>query len=263
MSKSLDIFAPVIIDIGTERFSHSLMLALNQLAAFDGLCIIQFYPDRGPQVLCDDLPRADYKVFWQTYMKGAYLLDPFYRICAEGRSGMFHLREIMPEGFTTSSYYKNYFAPAENIDEINYLLQADGFSVLIGLSRSVKFRRFSAAEGKKMDHATSMVETLVLKHIELIGANHSEATAYDQPAALKERLDSFGKLELTVREHEIAHLMLLGYSSKAAANQLEISPATERVHRKSIYRKMNVNSHAELLAQAFNFLIDPEESIPS
>ncbi|MBL4601308.1 MAG: helix-turn-helix transcriptional regulator, partial [Emcibacteraceae bacterium] len=50
------------------------------------------------------------------------------------------------------------------------------------------------------------------------------------------------------REYEISLLMLRGLSSKATANILNISPATENTHRKNIYKKMKVNSHAELLA---------------
>ena len=60
-------------------------------------------------------------------------------------------------------------------------------------------------------------------------------------------LDRFDA-RLTQREIETARLILQGFSSKAIAQQLGISPETVKVHRRNLYHKLNVNGHGELFA---------------
>lgn len=57
-----------------------------------------------------------------------------------------------------------------------------------------------------------------------------------------------GSSNLTNRELEIVHLLLSGFSSKGIAQKLKISPETVKGHRKHIYTKLGVKSHAELFA---------------
>lgn len=51
-----------------------------------------------------------------------------------------------------------------------------------------------------------------------------------------------------MREVETARLILQGFSSKAIAQQLGISPETVKVHRRNLYHKLNVSGHGELFA---------------
>jgi DNA-binding CsgD family transcriptional regulator len=53
---------------------------------------------------------------------------------------------------------------------------------------------------------------------------------------------------LTEREIETARLILQGFSSKAIAQRLGISPETVKVHRRNLYNKLQINGHAELFA---------------
>lgn len=63
-------------------------------------------------------------------------------------------------------------------------------------------------------------------------------------ATLLDRFDA----RLTAREVETARLILQGFSSKAIAQQLSISPETVKVHRRNLYHKLNVSGHGELFA---------------
>lgn len=67
----------------------------------------------------------------------------------------------------------------------------------------------------------------------------------------------FGSGVLTVREREIAHLMLRGHSVKSTAQVLGISPETVRMHRKNLYTKLAINSRTELFA-LFYRMADPQ-----
>ena len=65
---------------------------------------------------------------------------------------------------------------------------------------------------------------------------------------VKEVLNGFGENILTDRERDIARLIISGYSSQAAADKLNISPGTERVHRAKVYAKLNLRSNSELFS---------------
>lgn len=249
----------VIKAVGTTDFGSELVGVVNELVPFDGAAIILFHPHYSPTVLHQGLPEEDSKVFRESYMKGAYLLDPFYRLAMEGRSGLFSIRDIAPPGFFSSSYFKQYFSPAGIIDEVNYLVQApEGIFGLVSISRSVEMKRYSKPANARFEMLENLIEEAVVRHIELQGAPFKSILPTYRPVLMQERLDKFSRDVLTDREYEIVHLMLRGFSSKATANLLDISPATERTHRKNIYRKMDVKSHAELLADAFDFLMQDE-----
>ena len=70
------------------------------------------------------------------------------------------------------------------------------------------------------------------------------AEATDAPAPQAE--------QLTARETELLKLFVRGFSYKAAARELGISPLTVGGHVKAIYRKLEVNSRGEAVYAAMN-----------
>lgn len=58
---------------------------------------------------------------------------------------------------------------------------------------------------------------------------------------------------LTRREKEIIKLILKGYKSKQIAEELFLSPHTVRTHRKNIWHKLEISSHAQLFCFAREF----------
>lgn len=58
---------------------------------------------------------------------------------------------------------------------------------------------------------------------------------------------------LTAREREIANLASLGYSSKAIADRLVLSPRTVETHLRRVFNKLDISSR-EQLAPAFGLL---------
>lgn len=52
---------------------------------------------------------------------------------------------------------------------------------------------------------------------------------------------------LTPREKELFSLLLEGYTLKESAKQLSIKYSTANTHMTGIYKKLNVNSRAELI----------------
>ena len=64
-----------------------------------------------------------------------------------------------------------------------------------------------------------------------------------------EEADRFEQLELTPREREVAALLLSGRTARMVAGELRISEATVNLHTKHLYKKLNINSRAELFAR--------------
>ena len=63
---------------------------------------------------------------------------------------------------------------------------------------------------------------------------------------MKQALSSFGSGILTPREQQISGLILQGHSSKAIANQLNISLGTVKVHRKNIHTRLKTSTQSEI-----------------
>jgi len=65
---------------------------------------------------------------------------------------------------------------------------------------------------------------------------------------VRDAMSLFGAKVLSERELEIARLILRGYSSKAMAERLAISPETIKVHRRHLYAKLDISSQPELFS---------------
>jgi len=72
---------------------------------------------------------------------------------------------------------------------------------------------------------------------------------YSQPFAETEEINEREKLHLTPREEEIFTMLLSGAAPKEIAHTLKISYHTEHYHQKNLYRKLGIQSRAELFAR--------------
>lgn len=66
-------------------------------------------------------------------------------------------------------------------------------------------------------------------------------------------------VELTVRELELLKWVALGYSNKAIAKEMSISPNTVKYHMKSVLQKLSVQNRAEAVATAIRAGWLPEQ----
>ena len=74
---------------------------------------------------------------------------------------------------------------------------------------------------------------------------HQPASGSEPQPKTKERRDKIALL--TPREHELFLLLLEGFTLKEAAARLSVKYSTANTHMTSVYRKLNVNSRAELI----------------
>ena len=127
------------------NFWAQLVRLLDQYVAFDSWVVLLFSADQHPQVFAE-CPGADGSPdpLFQDYLRGLYLLDPFYGACVEQvASGCYGLFEVAPDHFEVSEYYQSFYRHSLLEDELNYILQvAPGQSLAVSLAFTDKLDPF-------------------------------------------------------------------------------------------------------------------------
>lgn len=177
------------------------------------------------------------------------MLDPFYQFSLGAISpGVYCLDEVAPDHFRETEYFRRYFSVNVLGDEVQLLapLPAGGtLSVSLGGER-----RFNATEIGTlclygawllplMCHALSAQTALLPPPV-------SSSAQSDRRLHFEQALHKRSNASLTQREIEVALMILAGHSTKNMAKLLGVSPATAKVHRRNLYRKLNISSQSTL-----------------
>ncbi|MEL0587422.1 MAG: LuxR C-terminal-related transcriptional regulator [Candidatus Thiodiazotropha sp. (ex. Lucinoma kazani)] len=252
----LDCIGSLFETVATDEFYPCLVDALRKVAYFDDFAIIIFRSAKVPTFPYLDLavstPDAN-----SAYLQGLYTQSPWYDYCQKGGGGFKTLREVAPDGFFESSYYYKCMMPAQLKDEVAFAIPGEnGADYVICLGRTSMLPPFSIDETRQLESLTSTIRHAILSHNRLckVAAGVSDSDGEDSTSIIAAKLKNIASSILTEREQEILGYLIRGYSSKGCARELDISPATERVHRKNIYQKLEVNSQPELLARVFETL---------
>lgn len=240
--------------LGRPAFVTQFRRFAAALLPFDNLVVLGFSPDRQPRnlysLLASPAVEAHYR---QHYFLGAYCLDPYYQASLQGRpAGLYRLREVAPDKFFQSEYFKAYYRHLGLIDEVGFIVPVeDGTWVHLSLSRLRGNPPFGNAAYRRFGSFAPLLTALIAHHWRRPAAAPG-TLALD--AGLVERIVAASKalpdaLPLTRREAEITAHVLCGHSSASIGLRLEISPDTVKVHRRRIYRKLSISSQGELFAR--------------
>lgn len=250
----------LISSIGEETFATSLSNALKEIAPFDFTVMFGYLGAAQPLDLYDDFPRGKCKIFVEDYQEGAYLLDPFYLACTKPlESGLYRLRDLAPDRFYQSEYFRNYYVQTGLAEEIAFFINLpDGAVVIVSLMRTRK--SFTAKEVRDLGRYLPVVLGACHKNwfdlASKFGASRSKERAVQQGRSLESALQNFGKNLLTTREREVVEFTLKGHSAVAVGQILEISPGTVRIHRRNIYSKLRIRSQGELFSGFIKTLLE-------
>lgn len=241
--------AAVVRQAGTPALVQELVRTLRALVPADDVMVVLYRSGQAPELLHDVSAGPQSAENLATYLKGAYLLDPFYRAFADGvPPGCYRLQQLAPSAFRSSEYYRLHFARTGIADEIGYLVPLDrGAGMHLSLGVRGAQARFSAAQHRLLQDFAPLVEELLRRHGAPSAPTHRALTTQ-----LDSALKLFGRDFLTDRESEVIQLLLRGHSTKSIAERLRISPETVKLHRKHSYAKLDVSSQAEL----FHLFID-------
>ncbi|MCW3479418.1 helix-turn-helix transcriptional regulator [Neisseriaceae bacterium JH1-16] len=230
-----------------DCFWPTLAGFLREVAEFDTWVAMLFRSAQAPLVLADSGVNYAEDNLFADYMRGLYLLDPFYGFgLGEIAPGVYRLDEVAPDSFRETEYFQRYFSRNVVEDELQFLLPLKGVGTLsLSLGSG---RRFSDAEiGAGCLYAPWILP--LMRHgarLEQLMTRPASNRDQDRQSRLEEALRQRGKPHLTEREVEVALLILAGHSTKGVARHLGISLETAKVHRRNLYGKLGVTSQAGL-----------------
>ncbi len=192
------------------------------------------------------------------YLDVYYAYDPFYAHWrADQQPGVVSLRRFTDEAAKRGRYIAEFLRQSVIADEVGVLM-ADGEGACLGIFLDRADRTFTQAEIAAIEAAFPAFAALHALHVRLRGPTGGVRHPIGpQPAAaLSEgpmRLPPGLWPELSIRERELAALVLAGHPSAAIARRLRIALGTVKNHRHRIYAKLDITSEREMFLQYFAF----------
>mgnify|MGYP000008480864 CR=1 FL=1 len=242
--------AVVTAGLGKRDIAEALVGVIKSICPVDSVCVMAFPKDARPKLLHENTvmgvvaPAGD----MTQYLDGAYLLDPFYQAAkAQKATGCYALKELAPDDFFNSEYFRLYYRFSHLVDELAYLLALDdGSYIHVSIA---KVEAFSETERSTILAITPWVLSVLER--QWAGTNlktEVSANDIDMHKHVRHAFEHFGSSVLTERECEIARLILHGHSTKSMAVKLDISIETVKVHRRNLYQKLDISSQPELFS---------------
>lgn len=235
-------------------FGSLLVQFFRTLAIFDNCVAFAYRGEARPLELFDTFTPPQRHVHVTLYNPGPYLLDPFFRAATQRSLGFWRMRELAPDRFFQSEYYRSYYFETGLAEEVGFFVGTDlATVVVISLMRTKSSGAFSRAEIAALRQSEPVVTALIARYWRDVGSRFKDAGAlavrpWRTDAIRSTQLSAWRGLDLTAREAAVVDLVLQGHSSEAIAGRLGIAPGTVKVHRRNVYRKLEISSQTELLA---------------
>jgi len=243
--------------MGGEDFPDCLVKALKSITGFDYTVCFAYHQNEQPICLYHSYTEEERVIFVDDYLKGPYLLDPFSQAC--GRKvdkGLYRLRDIAPDRFLQSEYYRSYYVRTGLAEEICFIFYLPNeVAVVISLMRSGESSRFSAREFKLLESVTPILTSLAQRHWRDVpgwfDAGVTEQDKVDNRSIIEKTVKAIFGTRITARETQVVAQVLEGHSSESISKRLGISVGTVRIHRRNIYAKLDISSQQELFSIFF------------
>jgi len=224
---------------------------MRTLTTFDHAVVFAYQGDQRPIDLYSTFTVDEYDVFVSQYLDGPYLLDPFFRAATSARPGVWRMRDLAPDRFFSSEYFRSYYVKTGLAEEIGFFIPlTDNCLIVLSLMRKESSGVFTSAEFAQIKKTEPVVRALVQHFWRDIPRRFEGAKAGRKKRGLEQDLSSrvWSKLNLTSRETAIIELVLQGHSSESIGLKLQIATGTVKVHRRNVYRKLGIASQTQLLS---------------
>lgn len=237
-----------------NEFGSAFVRFLRALARFDNCVIFAYCGEASPLALFDTFTPPQYRVHVTLYQAGPYMLDPFFHAASQRRLGFWRMRELAPDHFYRSEYFRSYYFETGLAEEVGFFVAIDPATVVVlSLMRLKTSGAFSKPEAAMLRACEPIVRTVINGRWRKVGNRFAAAVGAPRDFKLPRPVRPIGlmawrSLGLTEREASIVDLVLQGHSSDSIAARLTIAPGTVKVHRRNVYRKLVISSQAELLA---------------
>ncbi|WOH36722.1 LuxR C-terminal-related transcriptional regulator [Thalassotalea fonticola] len=257
-------FAQISADLIDESaeldFIERLALGFKALVETNDVTFILYRKSALPVIEYFDEPMKGGSSNLDIFLKGAFLLDPYYlHATQKNQRGFFSLEQISPKGFKQTEYYRTWYSKSGLQDECGYLISlSDDDFVNISIGRTSSLKRFTKQELTLLNDIKPMIEMLAKQYW---NKNHLAAGDSDIRERMQHALDNFGVSILTKREQQVVHLILHGHTTKTVSEELNIVVETVKLHRKHAYAKLDINSQSELFYLFIDSLMSVEKYV--
>ncbi|MEH6576991.1 MAG: helix-turn-helix transcriptional regulator [Amphritea sp.] len=243
-----------------NTFPEILCETLGKIVNFQHSIFMTYKKGHAPIFLYDNYTPEQRELTLNTYMKGIYVLDPFYTAITQNKpAGIYRLIELAPDSFEQSDYYQDYYKNLKLEDEIGVFLDlTDDVTLIVSLGRSSGLSSLTRGERNILSTVFPVIRSLTREFWRLQAGQYIEEL--NKANQVDCAISSFGDGLLTERELEIIGLMLRGHSSKSIASELGITPGTVKVHRKNIYTRLKISTQSQLFSQFLNHLMINSEN---
>lgn len=236
------------------EFGEAFRRMMQALVRFDHVVVFAYCGSERPIDLYSTFDHDEHIVFVSLYQVGPYLLDPFYHTARERREGVFRMRELAPDRFFSSEYYRSYYVQTGLAEEIGFFVPtSEGITVVLSLMRREERGPFPATEFSLLRKVEPLVAAMVrhycLRLAQRFSGTASRSRRRAKPAGASRTAATVWRgLKLSAREALIVELVLQGHSSESIGLKLGIATGTVKVHRRNVYRKLGISSQTQLLS---------------
>jgi DNA-binding CsgD family transcriptional regulator len=234
------------------RFGEMLTAWLRRHVGFDHCVVFGYRGAARPPMLFETFSPAESHVFVALYQEGPYLLDPFHHAAVERKEGFWRMRELAPDRFYASEYFRSYYSQTRLAEEVGFFVPLPGKdAVVLSLMRLKASGPFGTADARLLrDMAPLVIELCRQRWRELPEAENTLAPKNAPPPVNEfDRAHIWESLSLTPREVHVVDMVLQGHSTESIARSLGVAPGTVKVHRRNIHQKLGIKSQAELFAR--------------
>jgi DNA-binding CsgD family transcriptional regulator len=248
--------ADLLAELDQESFGPTLLRSVTRLIDFDFLMVFAYRGAGRPLALGDTLPAPQRQVVINAYCAAPYVLDPFFQKVAAGvQAGCYRLRDIAPDRFRQSEYFRTHYGLTGIREEVGFYFPLSDATGVLSLARWDAGPALGRSDMDLLQALAPAISGLCSRHWANVAAPPSLMRARPRDAAqVTAAYTEFGARQLSERERQIVSLILQGHSTGSVAHLLDISAGTVKVHRKNIYRKLGLSTQAELFAAFLSFV---------
>ncbi|WAH61020.1 helix-turn-helix transcriptional regulator [Pseudomonas silvicola] len=252
----------LISSIGTDRFGYSVDEALKPEVQFDMSCGFIFRFNCNAILVHNGYNKSVPEETLSAYIRGGYLLDPFYVACVNGHpAGLWRMSELAPDSFFSSGFAISKdlhpcvsSAEGTNVEEVGIIIPLrPQVAAVYSVMRHRRNGLFSESELEYLSRMSPIIAAAFKQHCK-ITYSHVHSEAVDTGAVLEDAFMDILQGQLTDSQRYVAKLILQGHSSSSIAANLEISEGTVKVHKHNIYQRLEISSNAELFRLFINYL---------
>ncbi|WP_374654086.1 LuxR C-terminal-related transcriptional regulator [Dongia sp.] len=248
--------ADMLAELDQESFGPTLLRSVTRLIHFDFLMVFAYRGAGRPLALGDTLPTPQREVVVNAYCAAPYVLDPFFQKVAAGvQAGCYRLRDIAPDRFRQSEYFRTHYSLTGIREEVGFYFPLGEATGVLSLARWEASPALGRSDMDLLEALAPAISGLAARHWASVAAPASLVRPRARDAAqVTAAYTEFGAKQLSERERQIVSLILQGHSTGSVAHLLDISAGTVKVHRKNIYRKLGLSTQAELFAAFLSFV---------